>query len=180
MRLSIMEFMNYVGGSEHSKCVVEGENVLNAGHLILAGKIEESSCSDYIDVYGLCLQSSVLDSNPHEITGKLSLSKSIKISSMLCSCKAGNSGKCKHVSAFLIRCIRQDVEHWVLFPKLKKKCVWAIQKNLTKEKYRPVSVDEMPCFENKGIYKSQLDVNPDDIVNFFCNKLPASAIAKHM
>lgn len=70
--------------------------------------------------------------------------------------------------------------HWVLFPKLKKKCGWATQKNLTKEKYRPVSVDEMPCFENKGIYKSQLDVNPDDIVNFFCNKLPASAIAKHM
>lgn len=107
MKLSIVEYMKYISGSEHSKCVVEGENVLDAGHLILAGKIKETSCSDYIDVYGLCLQSSALDSNPHEITGKLSITaKYLKITSMICSCKAGNSGKCKHVSAFLIRCIR--------------------------------------------------------------------------
>lgn len=106
MKLSILVYMKYLGGSEHSKCVVEGENVLNAGHLILAGKIQETSCSNFIDVYGLCLQSSALDSNPHEITGRLSIASSVKIINMLCSCKAGNSGKCKHISAFLIRIIR--------------------------------------------------------------------------
>ncbi|KAJ8983631.1 hypothetical protein NQ317_004269 [Molorchus minor] len=42
MKLSILEYMKYLGGSEYSKCVVEGENVLNAGHLILAGKTEEN------------------------------------------------------------------------------------------------------------------------------------------
>ncbi|KAJ8980483.1 hypothetical protein NQ317_013236 [Molorchus minor] len=40
--ISILEYMKYLGGSEYSKCVVEGENVLNAGHLILAGKTEEN------------------------------------------------------------------------------------------------------------------------------------------
>lgn len=31
-------------GNQNSKCVVEGENVLNAGHLILAVKIYENFC----------------------------------------------------------------------------------------------------------------------------------------
>ncbi|KAJ8985419.1 hypothetical protein NQ317_017048 [Molorchus minor] len=42
MKLSILEYMQYLGGSEYSKCVVEGENVLNAGHLILAETTEEN------------------------------------------------------------------------------------------------------------------------------------------
>ncbi|KAG5880423.1 hypothetical protein JTB14_013199 [Gonioctena quinquepunctata] len=29
---------------------------------------------------------------------------------MLCSCKAGSSVKCKHISAFLVKCFREDVE----------------------------------------------------------------------
>lgn len=106
MKLSILEYMRYLEGSQHSKCVVEGENVVNAGHLILAGKNQEACGPDVISVYGLCLQTSALDSNPHEITGKLAITTSVKFVKMHCSCKAGNSGRCKHVSAFLIKCIR--------------------------------------------------------------------------
>lgn len=104
MKLGIMEYMRYLGGSEHSKCVVEGENVINAGHLLSAGKLEETS--DFISIYGLCVQSSSVDSLPHEVTGKLSVGSTINILNMLCTCKAGNSGRCKHVSALLIKCIR--------------------------------------------------------------------------
>nr|CAI5842319.1 unnamed protein product [Callosobruchus analis] len=178
MRLSIMEFMEYIGGSEHSKCVVEGENVLKVCHLILAGKIQEQSCTEYMTVYGLCLQTSALDSNPHEITGKLELGTSVKISSMLCTCKAGNSGKCKHASAFLIRCVREDVETLAPISQTDKKCVWATQRNLTKEKYRPVPVAEMPCFSGK-ILKSNITVDSNSVLDYFCRKLPNSAIAMH-
>lgn len=64
MKLSILEYMKYIGGSEHSKCVVEGENVINARHFILAGKMDATS--EVMSIYGLCLQSSSLDSVPHE------------------------------------------------------------------------------------------------------------------
>ncbi|KAJ8977808.1 hypothetical protein NQ317_000065 [Molorchus minor] len=74
MKLSILEYMKYLGGSKYSKCVVEGENVLNAGHLILAGKTEENL--ENVTINGLCLQSSSLESVPHEITGELSLGRS--------------------------------------------------------------------------------------------------------
>lgn len=37
---------------KHSKYMAEEENLLNAGHLILDGKIKETSCSDHIDVHG--------------------------------------------------------------------------------------------------------------------------------
>lgn len=104
MRLSILEYMRYLEGSLHSKCVVEGENVLNAGHLILGGKTEVSS--KFVSIYGLCLQSSAINSDPHEIKGTLSTDETVKIKEMRCSCKAGNSGKCKHVSALLVKCIR--------------------------------------------------------------------------
>ncbi|KAK9720499.1 YqaJ-like viral recombinase domain [Popillia japonica] len=164
MKLSILEYMRYLEGSQHSKCVVEGENVVNAGHLILAGKNQEACGPDVISVYGLCLQTSALDSNPHEIqenvisvyglclqtsaldsnpheiTGKLAITTSVKFVKMHCSCKAGNSGRCKHVSAFLIKCIREDVE----------------------------TLGNI----------SQTEKN-NEVLQYFCNKLPTSAIAKH-
>lgn len=105
MRLSITVYTAYLEGSEHSKCVVEGENVLNAGHLILAGKTGHSDNTTFI--YGLCLQSSAIFQQPHEIKGELINSGGVlTILKMHCSCKAGNSGRCKHISAFLIKCIR--------------------------------------------------------------------------
>jgi hypothetical protein len=102
MKLSILEYMKYIGGSEHSKCVVEGENVINARHLILAGKMDATS--EVMSIYGL-FAVKFFRLVPHEITGKLSVDGSISIMKMSCTCKAGNSGKCKHVSAFLIKCI---------------------------------------------------------------------------
>lgn len=104
MRLSILEYMRYLEGSTHSKCVVEGENVLNAGHLVLGGKTEVTN--EFINIYGLCLQSTAINSDPHEIKGTLTMGEIVKIKEMHCSCKAVNSGKCKHVSALLIKCIK--------------------------------------------------------------------------
>ncbi|KAG5875450.1 hypothetical protein JTB14_015676 [Gonioctena quinquepunctata] len=43
MRLSLLEYMRYIGGTHSSRCVYEGEEVLNAGHVILCGKLNSST-----------------------------------------------------------------------------------------------------------------------------------------
>ncbi|KAG5870899.1 hypothetical protein JTB14_025414 [Gonioctena quinquepunctata] len=67
---------------------------------------------------------------------------------MLCSCKAGNSGKCKRISAFLDKCVREDVESLEQKSPRDIKCVWSTQKAITKDQYKPVPVDEMPCLKD--------------------------------
>lgn len=106
MRLSLIDYMSYIGGSSSSRCVYEGEEVLNAGHIIVCGKLD-SSTQDIINLCALCLQTSALTSDPHKITGQLqNILGKVVIKDMICSCKAGQSGKCKHISAVLIKCTR--------------------------------------------------------------------------
>ncbi|KAJ8979987.1 hypothetical protein NQ317_016650 [Molorchus minor] len=75
MKLSILKYMKYLGGSEYSKCVVEGENVLNAGHLILAEKTEENLENFNIQILRINIRKVVV-------------------------CKAGNSGKTSNRSSW--------------------------------------------------------------------------------
>lgn len=98
--------MKYVKGTENSRCVYEGEEVVNAGHIILYGKTEESKNS--MKIVALCLQTSALNSAPHEVYGSLIISPNniVKIGHMRCTCKAGLGGTCKHVSGVLIQCTR--------------------------------------------------------------------------
>lgn len=104
--LSIIEYMRYLGGNNSSRCVYEGEEVLAAGHIVLCGKLNTST-EEQINICALCLQTSALNSNPHQISGILhNISGKFEIKEMICSCKAGNSGKCKHISAVLIKCTR--------------------------------------------------------------------------
>lgn len=95
--------MRYLGGTKNSKCIVKGENVLNAGHLILAGKIEAND--NFIQVDAVCLQSSAINSGPHEIKGSLKIQSSVAVQGMLCTCKVGNNEK-KNISACLVKCVR--------------------------------------------------------------------------
>lgn len=41
--VSLVEYINYVGGNINARCVVEGEEVCNAGHIILHGRTDFSS-----------------------------------------------------------------------------------------------------------------------------------------
>ncbi|KAF0757310.1 SWIM-type domain-containing protein [Aphis craccivora] len=109
--LSINEIFNYLKCTPGARCVSEGEEFLNAGHIILCGI--KSIIESKICLYALCLQTSALTSHPHEINGSIEMEKlkndinyKIKLVEFLCSCKAGASGRCKHVSAILIQCTR--------------------------------------------------------------------------
>lgn len=107
VRLSIVEYMQYLGGTESSRCVQEGEEVVNAGHVITLGRINSVDMKN-VKLCALCLQTSALNSAPHHINGMLHIEGrgTVKVINMNCSCKAGNSGKCKHISAVLIKCTR--------------------------------------------------------------------------
>lgn len=106
MRLSLVDCLQYIGGSTNSRCVYEGEEVLNAGHIILLAKINTSD-ENKLHLCALCLQTSALASNPHEIKGTLLTSgEKVTVADIYCTCKAGLSAKCKHISAVLIKCTR--------------------------------------------------------------------------
>ncbi|KAK9693331.1 SWIM zinc finger protein [Popillia japonica] len=105
MKLGLLEYFSYVSNSEYSRCVSEGEAVLNAGHVILCGKTKQEG--SLLETVALCLQTSALSAEPHKIQGVFEINNDgVKISKFNCSCKAGNGGKCKHISAVLIYCTR--------------------------------------------------------------------------
>lgn len=106
LRLSVLQYMKYLEGNENSRCIYEGEEVLHAGHIILCGQIKTDN-PHLISLYALCLQSSAVNSDPHEVKGVLEAdghNNHVNISSMVCTCKAGQGGRCKHVSAVLLWC----------------------------------------------------------------------------
>jgi len=83
---------------------VEGEKLLQAGHLVSCGRLPQGK-EGTIQLIARCLQTSSLKSGiPHKIEG--SISTNGEIVKMRCSCKAGNSGRCKHVIAALMFCQR--------------------------------------------------------------------------
>jgi SWIM zinc finger len=94
--VDLFEIMKYVGSGERP--FVEGEAILKAKHIMECGLT--SRTEQEFRVLGLCLQSSHLNSRPHEIKIWVKATASPKISGT-CSCKAG-SGKCKHIVAVLL------------------------------------------------------------------------------
>jgi hypothetical protein len=103
--LRLATIFKYLEASADSRCVVEGEGVLLGKLLLLCGvtKIVDNRYS----VAGLCLQTSALKSAPHKINGELQLTGcEVEIHRFTCTCKAGLSGTCKHISACLFYCVR--------------------------------------------------------------------------
>lgn len=103
--LTLGSVFAYLNCDANSRCIVEGEQILNSNHVILMGTNQDNE--DCKDVFALCLQTSALKSCPHEIKGKLIVSsKKVTIEPFSCMCKAGLSGTCKHIAAVLLKCTR--------------------------------------------------------------------------
>lgn len=51
LRFSLIDYLDFIKGSDNFRTVLEGEEVLNAGHRVLCGVIEENV--DNINVYAL-------------------------------------------------------------------------------------------------------------------------------
>lgn len=74
---------------------------------------------------------------------------------------------------------REDLREIEVISQTDLKCVWSTQKNVTKQKYEAVPVNEMPCLKDK-ITNCNVPADDDKLFNFFVNKLPSAAITKHL
>ncbi|CAG9820153.1 unnamed protein product [Phaedon cochleariae] len=82
-----------------SRPVVEGEAVLRANHVI-SGEAEDFNKRH---IFALCQQTPAMKSSTHEVKLKLgSRGTLVEKWICICSCKAGQSGYCKHVVAVLL------------------------------------------------------------------------------
>ncbi|CAN8002354.1 unnamed protein product, partial [Ixodes hexagonus] len=105
--LSLGDIMRHIGNLEtRIRCLVEGEEVLNAGHIICCGVKASSAAS--VTVQGLCIQTSHVKEKPHELEFVYGHDRSVKVCGLgHCSCKAGNSQRCKQMIAMLLFVNRQ-------------------------------------------------------------------------
>lgn len=103
--LSMKHICDFVDITNNSRSFVEGERVLEAGHVFVCGRKEENSTDT--KVFALCLATSALKGEPHRINLRLMNQEDyFRISECVCTCKAGLSGRCKHAVAVLLQCNR--------------------------------------------------------------------------
>ncbi|KAF5308500.1 hypothetical protein FQR65_LT06165 [Abscondita terminalis] len=65
----IWNVLKYLDANIDSRCIIEGEAICHAKHMVLYGILNISS--EKIDIIGLCPQTSNLKEKPHEIRGQL-------------------------------------------------------------------------------------------------------------
>ena len=99
----INSLLNFTNSTSNSRNFIEGEKLINAGHIICCGIAAESDTQ--YELTAFCLQTSnLMKGSPHEISISIEKNNTVKLAK--CSCKAGLSGKCKHIVASLVFCTR--------------------------------------------------------------------------
>lgn len=71
-KISLTDIFTFCSANSNTRNMVEGENILNSGHLINCGYIQNDL--KIIDIQALCLQTSAIRDKPHNITGSLQFS----------------------------------------------------------------------------------------------------------
>ncbi|KAI4455393.1 exonuclease phage-type/recb c-terminal domain-containing protein [Holotrichia oblita] len=175
--LSLKNLFGYLEATPASRCIGEGEAIVNAKHIITCGILEKTSCT--IDIFALCWQSSALTGKPHEIKIIfIILSNEIQVSKAVCSCKGGMSGRCKHVAAVLILCTRDDMKNLPAISSTDMKCYW--KKTTFVEKYKAIPIKKHGCFIRNSLSKvKDVRVDADVLLSKLILVCPNSALAKH-
>ncbi|CAG9816051.1 unnamed protein product [Phaedon cochleariae] len=142
IEVSISNIIDYIG--DKIRPLKEGEAVFRAGHIILCGvDVEQTHV-----IKSLCLQTSALTQPPHEI-------KIIPQENALwicqCSCKAGNSGYCKHVIGTLIYINRNEDLDYISCTDLTQK--WGKEKKGVEDMYKAKPFSEFchPLIKKKKV-----------------------------
>ena len=97
MRLETREMCKFAKCTITSRNFIEGERLLNAGHIMNCGRIEGSAA---YNILAFCVQTSGVKEKPHILKGEVD--DEGKILSMTCSCVAVLSETCKHSVAVLL------------------------------------------------------------------------------
>lgn len=107
----------------NSRSFVEGEKILDAGHIIFCGK--EEGDGPAVKVVALCLFTSALKGEPHKVTANLiAKDLSLEVCSTTCTCKAGQSECCKYEVGVLLLCNRKGVAYLESVSSTDLECSW--------------------------------------------------------
>ncbi|KAK0078979.1 hypothetical protein PV325_001887 [Microctonus aethiopoides] len=145
MFLSINQVLEFLESTPSSRNFVEGEKIINSGHLIYCGL--KNPDADQYDILSYCLQSSAFRNKPHEI--ETIINKNDEIVSLKYNCTAGLSERCKHVAAVLLFCIRNDLSHLKTASCTDKKCVWSGPRKSCLEQYDAKPLSQHKCYQIK-------------------------------
>ncbi|KAM7302213.1 uncharacterized protein ISCGN_017730 [Ixodes scapularis] len=123
--LLITSILAFANATLYSRCYEEADLLLQAKHLFLCGKT--ASTEDSADILALCLATSSVRGDPHEIHVKLVAGDDafkFRVGSASCSCVAGPSECCKHVVAVLLHCNRTGIHALEDLSCTDKECSW--------------------------------------------------------
>ncbi|CAN7947270.1 unnamed protein product [Ixodes hexagonus] len=135
--ISLATILEYVGDSK--RCLIEGEDVLNCEHVIECS-VAPGPALGVLRVVGYVLQSSALHGEPHTVNLDLNHGEILGIS---CSCVAGNSSRCKHCVAVLLKANRMRELPQLSSTDLPQ--AWGQHaKEVVKLKYAPTTLRKVP------------------------------------
>ncbi|XP_046603613.1 uncharacterized protein LOC124297059 isoform X2 [Neodiprion virginianus] len=173
--MSYVNLLDYLESTTRSRNFIEGEQVVNANHLIYTGILSENE--EQYELLSYCIQSSNTRGDPHEITTVIS--KTDKVISSVCSCTAGNSGTCKHSAGVLVFCTRNDLAGFKTVSSTDRKCLWSAPRNACLEQYNPKPLSEHGCFNIKKNHKELSDDVKKSIKEKLFSKNLKSALSEH-
>ncbi|KAL4122198.1 hypothetical protein QTP88_014572 [Uroleucon formosanum] len=100
----------------------------------------------------------------------------IKLVEYLCSCKAGASDCCKHISAILIQCTRENILEFEKISSTDIKCVWFARKETSVQNYKLRPLIDTNCIKAHDLNMLST-VSEIDILKTLIQTNPNNALA---
>ncbi|XP_043210531.1 uncharacterized protein LOC122375293 [Amphibalanus amphitrite] len=187
--LSLEHILKYLDASAEQvsdgsrRCLVEGESIVNSNFLLCCGikaeDREKLSSSNNVSIFALCMQTSKMSGQPHEIN--ILLKQSGEISTATCSCKAGLSGTCKHIVGCLLFVYRTTVAKLEVLGCTDVKLRWKELGMKGKAAYAPCKVSEL-CHVGRSSSIDPVRVSEERSAAFFdlIKAAPSCSVSRHV
>ncbi|XP_040356772.1 uncharacterized protein LOC115328118 [Ixodes scapularis] len=174
--MQIVDILAYIGdhndereAPHRRRCLVEGEAVLNAKHLMRCGIVSRDDAG--VKLFALSVQTSQVKAKLHTIDVNLSEKINAK-----CSCKAGLSGTCKHAVAALLFINRTGIDNLEGLSSTDSTQCWG--RHHTAKLYEPRKLSEL-CHVKLQKQPSLLNDLLEEVRLELINAAPQSALARH-
>ncbi|XP_064461744.1 uncharacterized protein LOC135375685 [Ornithodoros turicata] len=134
------------------RCLVEGDEVVNAGHVIECSVVA-ATCQSAgpLHIIAFVLRSSGLHKEPHKVD--LMLENCAKVLQINCTCPAGASHKCKHCIAVLLHINRTQKLTMLSSTDLPQS--WGQNaKSTVKQRYAPTPAHKLPCCRKGPVHRA--------------------------
>ncbi|XP_064472617.1 uncharacterized protein LOC135387264 [Ornithodoros turicata] len=177
--LSLCEIFTFMDVSINSRTFVEGERILNSQHIVVCGRKASTSGAASTTIVGLCLSTSALKGNPHVVSAVLeNADNGFKIYQASCTCRAGNSEKCKHIMGVLLRCNRDGVLNLPALSVTDVECAW--KKKPGKELYGESTPLDTYCHISQAPPPFTVSSSEsEDLLQDIIESCPESALSRH-